>query len=352
MVDNKKEFSPQEVYHELCKAAIAKIDQVKLQLQNLEKAEDFIVNGPNSNNPQKRIKSINGKGSIVPGDKKSKKIKAEGSGGEIKKDEMISVTKSGPTGPESKPIGVPSAGKPPQAPGAAPTMHKTADTHKMELPHTSEKANGGNMSTKKMELPHFTEKANGGTISTKKAEMPHSTEKANGGQISNESMAKAVSPVFGVLARPRMGGKDPVSQQMTMHASQAAQANTAVPNVNVKPTIMPSQQDHTSRAVEFAQHSSPSQYTGHKVVAPPKQLPNNVKPSTPVPSDAYQSFGGHKVKGAKAGIDLPTDTGGAMEIERFGKAELDSVKCPKCKQGMTLCKCMSKYAMEMASKNK
>lgn len=104
----------------------------------VQKTEDFI-SVSNDNDPEKRIVTVGGKGTVLPKDKKSKRVDAPGSGGEIQKD-VMSDSSPAPSGsshkpavaPTLKPTGIPgakvgaapSAPKPPVAPGAAPTMHK------------------------------------------------------------------------------------------------------------------------------------------------------------------------------------------------------------------------------------
>ncbi len=112
-----------------------------------KKAETFI-DVKNSNDPAKRDVTVGGKGSVLPGDKKSKKVSAEGSGGETKlgKEALGSTNATGdkpgkpgdkpatsavPTPPKAaalKPAGVPGmkAGEAPKVPEVpkAPGMKK------------------------------------------------------------------------------------------------------------------------------------------------------------------------------------------------------------------------------------
>ncbi len=90
------------------------------------KAEDFI-DLKNANDTDKRLTDGNGKDTVVPSDKPSKEIPAEGSGGEMKKD-AIGDTHVNPIGAQKqsslKPAGVPAASPPPKAPSvpSAPGM--------------------------------------------------------------------------------------------------------------------------------------------------------------------------------------------------------------------------------------
>jgi hypothetical protein len=335
------ELTALEVAQQLAKAIVDKIGTLKADLikmqereadgaKTLNKSEDFI-DVKNANDPKKRIKTFKSPKTVLPGDKPEKEISAEGSGGNIKKDELtMSKAGAGPAGVSAKPTGVPGAPKPPQAPGAAPTMHK------MAIPTSTEKANGGPQPTKKMEFPTSAEKANGGPQPTKKMEFPATGEKANGGPMAKMAM----SPVFGV--KPRLGGKDTMSQAMTHDASKAA---AAAPAQALPHTKLPTVTEHAQRAASFQNH---------------------------------MASGGHasNASSRSAGISLP-DAGGEMEIERgpgqfanipggyhglgkgevsdkakagqnkifdrtkITKSEMDSVKCPSCKSGMTLCKCLS-----------
>lgn len=171
----------------------------------------------------------------------------------------------------------------------------------------------------KMEIPTSTEKANGGPQPTKKMEISSSTEKANGGPVPMSKMA--LSPVFAV--RPKLGGKDPGSKAMTADASHAShqahmqQQNTMALPQNKQP--MPNVADH-ARANMLA---------------------------------GFGAKGGHAAAPTHngGGLDLPPDDGTTPEIQTgaaqfsgapagyFGKKELDSMKCPKCSNGMTSCKC-------------
>jgi hypothetical protein len=271
----------------------------------LQKDED-LIDSKHRNDPEKRIKTFKSPGTVGPLDKPQKRIPADASGDPGDKIFGKSAMPASP--PAAKqPSGVPGAPKPPQAAGAAPTMHK------MALPTTPEKANGGPQPTQKMEIPSSAEKANGGPQPTKKMEMPTTPEKANGGPMAKA----ALSPVFAV--RPRLGGKDQASQQMSAHAFQAQvpQNTMALPK-----TTLPSVADHANRANNFA---------------------------------GQVAQGGHTPKVAPAhnagGLDLPPDDGTTPEIHTgasqfglapagyFGKKEMDSMKCPKCKAGMSECKC-------------
>jgi hypothetical protein len=118
------------------------------------------------------------------------------------------------------------------------------DTEKMEMPATSEKANGGPMPTKKMELPATSKKANGGPMPTKKMELPSTPEKANGGQMKKAAMPMVKSPVFNM--KPKLGGKDPMSMDMTAAAGAAPKAMEAPKTVK-----LPSMEEHASRASQF-----------------------------------------------------------------------------------------------------
>lgn len=365
-----KQHTAADVAEALRKATIERIDAVKAELQKMTKAEAEGAAALQKNigslpsetpskaqiadgNPHKMVKTVfdvmkkeKGDKGVLPGDKAQKVVEAEGSGGDVTKGKKLSkeaLAASPPKAPALKPAGIPgakagaapSAPKPPQAPGAASTTHKmelpqTAEkanggkiTKKMELPQTAEKANGGKISkdemvagtgkskcpscgksggkvttgehgtkmvtrcdacskTKKMELPQTPEKANGGKI-TKKMELPQTAEKANGGQMKkDEMMAKGAlhpSPVFAV--RPRLGGKDMASQHMTSHAAMTAHTPSAAVQA-AKAPAMPSAADHAARANSFADFMPPGKFT---------------------------------------------------------KAELDSMKCGSCKKGMTTCKC-------------
>jgi hypothetical protein len=331
---NPDELSPVEAAQLLAKSVVSQIDkhlaELKSELSKMQKREaegaalakksrsvfdlvksEDLIDSRHSNDPEKRIKTFKSPRTVGPLDKAPKVIEAEGSGGDIKKAAMPAVpsVKAGPSAPSAKPTGVPSAPKPPQAPGAAPTMHK------MDIPSSAEKANGGPQPTKKMEIPASAEKANGGPQPTKKMELPTTPEKANGGPMAK----MALSPVFAV--RPRMGGKDPVSQQMTADASHASHQAAQQQNTMALPkTKLPSVAEHASRANYMADFAA----KGGHAAAPTRNA---------------------------GGIDLPPDDGTVPEIHtgasqfglapagKFGKSEMDSMKCPKCKKGMTACKC-------------
>ncbi|WNM70344.1 hypothetical protein [Myxococcus phage Mx1] len=489
--------------------------QIKKTVFDVMKAEDFI-DLRNANDPKKRIKSFDNPDTVLPNAKPQKVIDAEGSGGDITKGKKLNKDALSPVGtgagagtaavkpktpkiPTLKPAGVPGAAagqapkapKPPQAAGASPSMHKMdlpaskekanggpVPTSKMEIPASKEAANGGPVPANKMEMPATKEAANGGLkkdamaaaaqpapvpaqpsghpavsgghvamltgenpkypasaqggnvgleselkakglkyepiqgfydspensflvhgadpdylmdvgkrygqesvlysnggnhqllytngenagmyhpgtghtlheappenyystvqhdgkpvhftynmdfnslhpYQANKMEMPATKENANGGPLptkKSELMEKAVSPVFAV--RPRLGGKDPTSRQMTQMASadahNAARTAAAAPAPKV---ALPTVAQHAARAAQL----TPS------------------------------ATGGHAMKGpGKAAIDLPADTGEAtithgsgsfgdfMPAGKFGKSELDSCPCPRCKKGMTLCKC-------------
>lgn len=337
---NPDELSPSEAIQFVSKAVASEIDKriasLKSDLSKMQKREadgaaalaksrtvfdlvksEDLIDSRHANDPQKRIKTFKSPGTVGPLDKPQKRIPSEGSGDEggkiFGKSAMPAVpgVKAGPSAPASKPSGVPGAPKPPQAPGAAPTMHK------MDMPSSPEKANGGPQPTKKMEIPSSTEKANGGPQPTAKMEMPATPEKANGGPMAK----MALSPVFAV--RPKLGGKDPNSRAMTMDASHASHKAAQSQNTMALPkTTLPSVADHASRANYLAGHTATG---GHAPSVAP----------------------GHNA----GGLDLPPDDGTVPEIHtgasqfglapagKFGKAEMDSAKCPKCKKGMSECKC-------------
>jgi hypothetical protein len=313
---NPDELSPVEAAQLLAKGVVSQIDKhlaalrdglSKMQAREAEGAalakksrsvfdlvkSETLIDNRFRNDPVKRYKEVGAKG-VGPLDKPQKEISTDGSGGDIKKTAMPSVpgaSGAGPVAPTGKPSGVPGAPKPPQAPGAAPSMHK------MDIPASTEKANGGPQPTKKMEIPSSSEKANGGP------------------------MAKAaLSPVFAV--RPKLGGKDPTSKIMTADASHAShQAHMQQQNTMALPQAkLPSVADHASRANYLA---------------------------------GFGAKGGHAMAPTHnaGGLDLPPDDGTVPEIHtgasqfglapagKFGKKEMDSAKCPKCKAGMSECKC-------------
>jgi hypothetical protein len=108
------------------------------------KSESFI-DTDHKNDPEKRLTDGSAPGSVTPEDKDSKEVPAEGSGGEIKKEELekdlASATAELRT--QNKLLGAanqmrapkfgggtpasvhPHAPRPPQAPGAAPSLHRS-----------------------------------------------------------------------------------------------------------------------------------------------------------------------------------------------------------------------------------
>jgi ssDNA-binding Zn-finger/Zn-ribbon topoisomerase 1 len=198
-------FTPADVVSELNKAMGSRIDAFKAELAKMEKAEadgkaalrknignlpsdtpsgSQIADGDaNRATPMPRsvfqmmrkaaiFESTHQADGYAKGAKAPKAGKEvgddEGSGGQVKKGKSFgkaALPMSMPKLPALKPSGVPGAkaGEAPKAPSAPKAPGGTGPTKKMELPQSSEKANGGQM-TKKMELPSTSEKANGGQM--------------------------------------------------------------------------------------------------------------------------------------------------------------------------------------------
>ena len=249
----KSEYQLHEVADELRKVVVAKIDAMKVELQKMEKREaegkaleKGIGNIPSETPSNMQVADGDAVRSNIPVPKTvfelmrktitvelrgdmpyAKDAKApeageevsgdEGSGGDVKKDKKLSKvamsanvqTPKAPKVEGLKPSGVPgaktapTATKPPQAPGAAPSMHK--DEMDTSIPPPIVKA---------------------------------------------ETMTKAAmhpSPVFKV----RLGGKDPGSKLMTTHALQAAPQPGAAP-MPAPAAKMPSVEEHAARHADLA----------------------------------------------------------------------------------------------------
>jgi hypothetical protein len=340
-ITKKSEYTAADVAQAIAKATCDRIDALKSELIKMEALEAAgnaalkknigslpsatpsgkqIADGDadNMSNSPRNVFTImkKGEGKFAPYDKGAvapeigEEVSAEGSGGQVKKGKKLAkeaLMPQMPKAPALKPTGTPGAKageapkapKPPQAAGAAPSMHK------MDLPHTPEKANGGQMSKEEMAAaldkayispyhkygpakpvakPAAAPAPETKPPEAKKMELPQTSEKANGGQMKKDElpMAKGMhpSPVFHAL-KPRLGGKDQASQHMTSAASQHA-ATAGAPAPAPKAVKLPSVEDHAARASQFSDF---------------------------------------------------------MPAGKFGKSELDSAKCPGCKKGMTLCKC-------------
>lgn len=230
----------------------------------------------------------------------------------------------------------------------------------------------------KMEIPSSTEKANGGPQPTKKMEMPTTSEKANGGPMAKT----ALSPVFAV--RPRIGGKDPVSQQMTSDASHASH-QAAQQNVMALPkTTLPSVADHASRAnylsgfgAQGGHAMAPTHNAGGLDLPPDDgtvpEIHTGASQFGLAPAGKFGKAEDDKVAQRRLGrtkgkcdfcetkdvnlvghlnadphqrlcptcVDHPKLKGKTTrDIKgKMSKSEMDSAKCPKCKAGMSECKC-------------
>lgn len=305
-----------------------------------------------------------GEGKFEPWKKGAKKPKAgkdksgesvEGSGGletvrpgplasELSKQAM--PTMKPPKAPSMKPAGIPGAkaGDAPKAPaapkaaGAAGATMKSAPegirpevkesmdraiasyagkdkkpaapapgVKKMDLPQSPEKAIGGQESSGS--IPAVAKQAGGTTdAEVQKMDLPQSPEKAIGGQESSGSIPAVAkqaggttdaemkkdmkpmspSPVFG----NKMGGAH-VQPGGTFGAKSGVQVTTALPKLKS-------------------------------------------------PAAAAMSVGAGTGHDMKTAVDTISNKTVSMKSPPMSKAELDSAKCPKCGDGMTLCKCSYK----------
>lgn len=326
--------------------------------------------------------------------------------GELKKDALPQTAKM-PQMPTLKPGGVPGAkaGDAPKAP-KAPQAPGATMAAKMELPQTDEAAIGGQ--EKAGMIPAMPKAAGGETDAEKdagpgpagsnlaemnKMTLPHTSAKANGGQmrkddigmgvgLSNSEMQKDegtmqhASPVFAVHhamfgnklvpgAAPAAGagyGKSGVQITQAMPALKPAAAgmhtvgaDAPTPagghsmggekTANMRPptqisSAAPTQNAHltASGAAHNANTQVAKSMTGEMKGAGNTALTH---PSNTARADmhAQAQAGAFQPKGpVNSGLELARPNKAAT-LPKFGKDELDAAKCPKCKKGMTLCKC-------------
>jgi len=231
------------------------------------------------------------------------------------------------------------------------------ETHmgKDELPQTPEKAIGGQESSGS--IPAMPKQAGGATD----AEM-----KKNALPPNHASPVFAVhASVFGNKAAPGdpHGGKSGYLITQALPKLKPAAAGMHTVGQDGPPTPAPGDMGAGNKTVNLrspvgksedmakgvfsqaAQHSDPSfaSHAASKAAAAPAAKPAPMGGPNDARAAAFSAAlaGEFQPKAPiKTGLELAHPK--AANLPKFGKAELDSVKCPGCKQGMTLCKCGSK----------
>lgn len=399
---NKSELDALDVAQALAKTVVEKIAQVREELVKMEKleaagneklqkgigtlpsstpSEKQIADGdPHKMVEQRNIFSImaKGEGKFEPWKKGSKKPKVgkevsagEGSGGSDTTRPGPSLAKQGmpmspPKAPALKPAGVPGAksGEAPKAPAAPKAAGASGATMKMELPHSPEKAKGGQMSSgsvptdvtitgnsgpalEKGDLPTVeraktiarnikgdgSEKDNlrgQGRVApkpnleqldkqpAKKMELPQSPEKAKGGQMSSGSVPSVSK---------QAGGTTDAEMKKDMKPMSPVFAN----KIGAGAAVPPSPVFHNSVGGSKTQAGGSFGASGVQITT---ALPTR-KPA----AAAMHAAGPGTGSDMKTVADTISNKTVAMRSPPISKAEMDSAKCPKCGDGMTLCKC-------------
>lgn len=231
--------------------------------------------------------------------------------------------------PGAKAGDAPKAPKAPQAPGAMPAA-------KMELPQSEDAANGGQES--KGSIPSMPKQSGGTTdAEVNKMDLPHSSTKANGGQMKKDDIGMGTplsnSEVPAILKNSPVFGTKP-GHTYSRHTSPSmgpVEITTPVPKLKVQGGV-PAHNAGASAAPTMA-HTKPM-LGGGTGTLPAAGHPgmHNVAGSQFANSGALQGAATMHIPGGA----MPTK---ASHAPMMSKDEMDLAKCPKCKSGMTKCKC-------------
>lgn len=364
----KSEFSASDVAEALTKTLAEKIDAMRTELVKMEKLEAAanaslqknigalpsstpstkqIADGdPNKMVGQRNIFTLmhKGEGKYTPWDKSAKKSKpkpgkevsaGEGSGGSdtTKKGPLASkLSKEAmgmpamPKAPSLKPSGVPGAKagsapkapKTPQAPGAKPS-----ETVKMELPHSSQKANGGQ--EKSGSVPSVSKQAGGTTdAEVNKMDLPQSSEKAIGGQEKSGSVPSVSK---------QAGGTTDAETMAKQVMAPGAPAPVAGKPIHPSPVF-------ANRMNISARHEMKVGPSGAMTAHRPNGDVFGASGYQIAQAIPKQKTPGAMSVGSNTASDITVPDAKTVNVRPpFTKSELDGAKCPGCKQGMTLCKC-------------